>query len=139
MNKSILSARIGAIFYVLWGVFHLIAARSVYDLAETIEPGMTQGRIMQCAFYLLFFALFGIVVALTSVWRNSRQGYWMNGVLIAIADIPFILFVLIPGYMPWWPGLVGPLLWTLAFLFTSFARLKHTAADAAHAGFPPAR
>jgi hypothetical protein len=45
----------------------------------------------------------------------------MNGTLIAFADIPFVLFVLVPGLFPWWPGLVGPLLWLIAFLFTTVA------------------
>jgi hypothetical protein len=38
--------------------------------------------------------------------------------------IPFILFVLIPGLMPWWPGLAGPLLWLAAFIFTSVGRFS---------------
>jgi hypothetical protein len=127
MIGTTLTAKIGAAFYVLWGVFHLFAASAVYSLAQTNAPGMVQGRLLQDAFYLLFFACSGIAVALISNWRNGRQGYWMNGVLIAIADIPFILFVLIPGYLPWWPGLIGPILWALAFLCTSFARFRHTA------------
>jgi hypothetical protein len=43
----------------------------------------------------------------------------MNGTLIAFADIPFVLFVLVPGLISWWPGLAGPLLWLVAFVFTS--------------------
>ena len=50
-----------------------------------------------------------------SIW----QGCWMNGTLIAFADIPFVLFVLVPGLISWWPGLAGPLLWLVAFVFTS--------------------
>jgi hypothetical protein len=33
-------------------------------------------------------------------------------------------FVLAPGLNPWWPGLVGPLLWLIAFVFTSVARFS---------------
>jgi hypothetical protein len=47
-------------------------------------------------------------MAVTLNWRNDKQGYWMNGTLIAFADIPFVLFVLVPGLIPWWPGLAGP-------------------------------
>src|ERR1700726_1403481 len=115
------SARIGAAFYVLWGVFHLVAANAVYALAEQ-STGMVRGRLLQDAFYLLFFALAGILMAVILNWRNDKQGYWMNGTLIAFADIPFVLFVLVPGLIPWWPGLAGPLLWLMAFLLTSIAR-----------------
>jgi hypothetical protein len=101
----------------------VFAANAVYSLAEQ-QTGMVRGRLLQDAFYLLFFALAGIVIAITLNWRNDRQGYWMNGALIAVADIPFILFVLIPGLVPWWPGLAGPLLWSAAFLLTTAARFS---------------
>jgi hypothetical protein len=48
----------------------------------------------------------------------------MNGTLLAFADIPFILFVLVPGLIPWSPGLAGPLLWLAAFIFTSVGRFS---------------
>jgi hypothetical protein len=116
------TARLGAVFYVLWGVFHLVAASTVYALAEQ-STGMVRGRLLQDAFYLLFFALAGILMAVILNWRNDKQGYWMNGTLIAFADVPFVLFVLVPGLVPWWPGLAGPLLWLIAFLLTSIARV----------------
>ena len=34
---------------------------------------MVQGRLLQTAFYLLFFAVTGIVIALALNWRNDRQ------------------------------------------------------------------
>jgi hypothetical protein len=43
----------------------------------------------------------------------------MKRMLIAVADIPFVLFLLVPGRVPWWPTLAGPLLWLIAFLLTS--------------------
>jgi hypothetical protein len=121
MQFSNWAARLGAAFYVVWGLFHVLAANAVYSLAEQ-QTGMVRGRLLQDAFYLLFFALAGIVIAIALNWRNDRRGYWMNGVLIAFADIPFVLFVLIPGLMPWWPGLAGPILWLIAFLLTTVAR-----------------
>ena len=128
------TARIGALVYVLWGIFHLIAAHAVYGLAEQ-STGMVRGRLLQDAFYLLFFAIAGIVMAVVLNWRNDKHGYWMNGTLIAVADIPFVLFVLVPGLVPWWPGLAGPLLWLIAFFFTSIGRFsaKPTLVAGAHA------
>jgi hypothetical protein len=117
------AARIGALFYIFWGVFHLLAANAVYGLAEQ-STGMVRARLLQDAFYLLFFAVAGILMAVILNWRNDKQGYWMNGALIAFADIPFVLFVLVPGLIPWWPGLVGPLFWLIAFLFTTVAHFS---------------
>lgn len=53
---------------------------------------------------------------------NDKRGYWVNGTLLAFADIPFVLFVLVPGLIPWWPALAGPLLWLAAFTFSSVGR-----------------
>jgi hypothetical protein len=100
-----------------------MAAKSVYALAEQ-STGMVRGRLQQDAFYLLFFAIAGILIAVTLNWRNDKQGYWINGTLLAVADIPFILFVLVPGLIPWWPGLAGPLLWLAALIFTSVGRFS---------------
>jgi hypothetical protein len=63
----------------------------------------------------------GILMAMILNWRNDKQGYWMNGMLRAFADIPSVLFVFVPGLFPRWPGLVGPLLWLVAFIFTTVA------------------
>jgi len=123
MQTAKWATRIGAGFYVLWGIFHLVAANSVYVLAEQ-STGMVRGRLMQDASYLAFFAISGILIAVVLNWRNDKQGYWMNGSLLAVADIPFILFVLVPGLIPWWPGLTGPLLWLAALIFTSVGRFS---------------
>ena len=123
MQTAKWATRIGAVFYVLWGIFHLVAANAVYALAEQ-STGMVRARLLQDAFYLLFFAIAGILMAAILNWRNDKQGYWMNATLIAFADIPFVLFVLVPGLIPWWPGLAGPLLWLAAFVFTTVARFS---------------
>ena len=114
-----LYARLGAVAYVLWGLLHLQAARLVYMLGDSLEPGMVQGRIYQDAFNLLFFALFGIAVAVMLNWKNSRSGYWLNLIVISAADIGFIVYVLLPGYVPLVPGGLGPLLWILAVVFST--------------------
>jgi hypothetical protein len=118
-----MTARLGAILYVCWALLHFTAAYGVYKLAQNSPANMAQGRLMQTAFYLATFAVIAIVLALTLNWRNDRNGLWVNGVMVGIADIPFILFVLIPGYAPWWPGLLGPVLWIAAFLLTGLARM----------------
>lgn len=112
-------ARLGAVAYVLWGLLHIQAARMVYALGDSLEPGMIQGRIYQDAFNLLFFALFAIVVATWLNWKNDETGYWINLVVISAADIGFIYYVLMPGYVPMVPGGLGPLLWIIAVIFST--------------------
>ena len=114
-----LFAKLGAVTYVLWGLLHLQAARLVHMLGQTLEPGIVQGRIYQDAWNLMFFALFGITVAVFLNWKNSRLGYWLNLIVVSAADIGFIVAVLIPGYVPLVPGGLGPLLWILALVFST--------------------
>jgi hypothetical protein len=117
-------AKLGSITYVLLGLLHIEAARRVYMLGQSIDPGMIQGRIYQDAWCLLFFAIFGIVIAVYLNWRNSYLGYWLNLVVVSAADLGYIFFVLVPGYVPFVPGGIGPLLWVLAVIFSTVAIAK---------------
>jgi hypothetical protein len=121
MEKTI--AKLGAALYVCWGLLHFTAAYGVYRLAQNSPATMAQGRLMQTAFYLAVLAATAIVLALARNWRNDRLGFWVNGAMVFIADVPFVVFVLIPGYAPWWPGLLGPVLWLAAFSITGLARM----------------
>lgn len=114
-------ARSGAIVYVLWGLLHIKAAQLMYMLGQTQDAGALQGRIYQHAWNLLFFAIFAIVVAVTMNWNNSGLGYRLNLYVISAADIGFILFVLLPGYVPMMPGALGPILWIIALALTTIA------------------
>jgi hypothetical protein len=117
-------AKLGAVAYVCWGILHIEAARKVYMLGQTLEPGIVQGRIYQDAWNLLFFALFGIIVGAFLNWKNSRLGYWLNLAVVSAADIGFIVAVLIPGYISLVPGVLGPLFWILALIFSTVAVIR---------------
>lgn len=119
MNVKTYAHKIGAALYFIWGLLHLKAAYSVYQLGSSLEAGMVQGRIFQDAWNLLFFALVGITVAVVFNWKNSRLGYWINLITVSVTDIGFILFVLMPGYLPIFPGILGPVFWVLGVLFSS--------------------
>ncbi len=121
--------KIGAVMYFVWGLLHLKAAYSVYQLGTPLEAGMVQGRIFQDAWNLLFFALVGITVAVIFNWHNSRLGYWTNLITVSVTDIGFIAFVLVPGYLPVFPGILGPVFWVLGAVFSTiglFASAKNT-------------
>ena len=121
-------AKTGAVVYVLWGLLHIVAAWKVYMLGETLDSSMAQARVYQDAWNLLIFAFFGIVVAVTLNWKNSRYGYWLNFIVISAADIGFIVTVLMPGYLPLMPAGLGPLLWLIALVFSTLGivRKKNT-------------
>lgn len=125
MDRMVL-ARIGAVVYVLWGLLHYTAAYNVYQTGLGAPPGMVQGRLFQGAFYLFVFATTAIALAVKMNWHNSRPGFWLTGLIVGMADVPFILFVLVPGYAPVWPGVLGPALWVVAMIFTGLGQLRPT-------------
>src|ERR1700676_585482 len=128
-----IAAKLGAVLYVCWGLLHFTAANGAFKLAQN-SPAMAQARLMQTACYLAAFATAAIIFPITVNWPHDRLGFWVNAVMVGIADIPFILFVLVPGYVPWWPGLLGPLLWIAAFFCTALARMGATPPVAAGSG-----
>lgn len=123
---KIIFARIGTVLYVAWGLLHYMATYGVYQMGRGVPPGMVQGRLFQGAFYLFCFATTAIALAINLNWRKSRTGFWLNALIVGIADVPFILFVLIPGYRPLWPGVVGPALWVAAIIFTGLGQMRPT-------------
>jgi hypothetical protein len=114
-----LAAKLGAASYAVWALLHLQAAWAVYQLGLHGAPSMVQGRLFQDAWNLACFSAAAIGVALTLNWRNNRWGYWINLAVIGVADMGFIIFVLLPGYLPPWPGLLGPLVWLTGLALTT--------------------
>ncbi len=117
-------AKTAAGLYVVWGLLHIQAAYDAFLLGTSFNQGIIQGKIFQDAWNLLFFGLFSIVVASRFNWKNSRLGYWLNIVVVSVADIGFIIFVLIPGNMAFFPGILGPIFWVSAVIFSILAIKK---------------
>jgi hypothetical protein len=131
-----LAARIGAIFYVIWGIVHINAAYGLLKLGQSLSAGMVQARIYQDAWNILFGALAVIVIGVTMNWRNSRTGFWTNLTLVSLLDIAFILFVIVPGYAPLWPGLEGPIAWVIAASCTAVGLAARTTTTTSTPGHP---
>jgi hypothetical protein len=116
-----LFAKIAAGLYVIWGLLHVQAAYDAFLLGTSVDQGIVQGKIFQDAWNLLFFALFSIMVASRYNWKNSRLGYWLNLIVVSVADVGFIIFVLIPGNVAFFPGVLGPVFWVSAAISSSIA------------------
>jgi len=112
-------AKIGSVSYIIWGLLHIVAAIDEFSLGKTLDPGLVQGKINQGAWDLLFFALFGMVVAFKYNWKNDTLGYWLNLIVISAADIGFIIFALLPGHVDVFPGILGPVFWISGVVFST--------------------
>jgi hypothetical protein len=113
------SAKIGSGLYVVWGLLHIVAAVQEFMLGTTLEFGLVQGKINQGAWELLFIALAAIAIAVIYNWKNSHLGYWLNLLMVSIADIGFIIFVFLPGHVTFLTGILGPVFWISAAIFTT--------------------
>lgn len=122
-------ARLGAILYTAWGIFHVYVAWQIYTLGAT-EQGIAQGRLFQLAAYMLTISLFAIVVALTRNWRNDTLGYWLNLTVVSWADIIWVIVVVLPGYVPMARGLIPPAIWVAAAICSTIAQRVRVARPA---------
>ncbi|MGC1301998.1 MAG: hypothetical protein WA840_06460 [Caulobacteraceae bacterium] len=126
MNGSALArttARVGACFYVAWGIFHVKVARDIYLLGVT-QKGIAQGRTFQLAAYMLCIALTAVVVAVVGNAQNRRWAYWFNLGLMGWADGVWTLVVVFPGYVPLFRGLVPPAIFLAGAIITSLAYFR---------------
>jgi hypothetical protein len=119
-------ARIGAGCYVVWGLLHIDAAVQQFALATTLPPGLVHGKINQGAWDLLFFAAVAILVAILHNWHNSEIGYAMNLIVVSAADLGFVTFVLIPGDVAIFPGILGPVFWLAGLFLTTLGIRNRT-------------
>ncbi|MER7409456.1 hypothetical protein [Streptomyces cacaoi] len=116
-----ITAKLGAVFYVIWGLVRIKAAHGLLELGQSLDPGMVQARVYQDAWNILMSAIAVILIGILMNWRNSTTGYWINLVLVTVLDIAFVLFVIVPGYAPLWPGLEGPIAWVIAAVLSTLA------------------
>ncbi len=117
-------SQIGAVFYVLWGLLHLVASFQVFKLGSGVQGGMIQGRIYQHAWNLACIALIVPVIAIVYCWNNDPFGYWLNLAITSVTDIGFVLFVVTPRHLPLKLGIPGPSLWMLAVVSSTLGILS---------------
>lgn len=129
----------GSVSYVAWGVMHAMIgaqiliinlSKSTHDVvaslyqeglaATPLQLGSVVDAIVnQHAWNLLWFGLFAVVVGIKGNWHNDRASYWANLTVVSLADIGFIVAILLPGYISVAVGIWGPLLWLLALVFST--------------------
>jgi hypothetical protein len=124
MNMQ-LASRIGAMCYVVWGLFHCKVAYDIFSLG-THQTALAQGRLFQLAAYMLSIALFAVVVAARYNWRNDRQGYWLNLCVVGWADAIWVAVVVLPGYVDIFRGLIPPAIYMVGALLTTYAHRQRS-------------
>lgn len=137
--------KIGAVFYMLWGLLHIIGGVALLQTLSTegvkgalatlgsavltaelpvISGGVTGAVLAFFAFNWVWIGLLVLIVAVRLNWHNSNVGYWLNLAVAGAADLGLIVILLGPGYMAVSDGWVGPLLWLLAVIFSTTGLLN---------------
>lgn len=111
-----MTAKAGAVCYVLWGILHIFAAFLSFDLAGQQPFGAVQSKIYQNGWNLAYVSVFSIAVAILFNWRNSVIGYWLNLITISVVDIGFLVLIYAPGHST---DLLGPMLWLAGAVLTT--------------------
>ncbi|MEO1225689.1 MAG: hypothetical protein AAFX92_15840 [Pseudomonadota bacterium] len=124
-------ARIGAIFFGLWGLLHVVGAGAIlvalaadtvggfafYQNAEGPFPAVAGAVLGYNSFAILWTGLLVIVIALFLNWRNDRLGLQANIALAGLSDLGLVIFLLIPGFVSLEGAALGLVLFVLASLF----------------------
>jgi len=142
---KIQSDKVGAVFYLLWSVLHVLAGASLLQSALTDinghlreigtaaspqqVPTLAEGSVVSAilafhSFNMLWLGLLVGSIAVVLNWRGSRAGFWLNLALTGFLDLGLYLFLVRPGYMAWGDALIGPLLFILGAAFTAVARVR---------------
>ncbi|MGE0354429.1 MAG: hypothetical protein AB7I33_09540 [Gemmatimonadales bacterium] len=143
MRAHIRATRIGAVFYALWGIIHilggatqlftlrshgpgaltaLIATASPPDPTTVTVPPAAAAFMGMGAWNILWIGLLVTIVAVTLNWRNDRLGYWLNLGVVLATDLGLLAALLLPGHMAWSDGLIGIVLFLLAAGFSAAGR-----------------
>lgn len=132
------SHRIGAVFFVLWGILHIVGGAAMLQTLSTdgatgylallatalpaaalpsVPEGVATGVFAFHGYNLVWLGFVSLLIGVLLNWKNSVAGYWINLAVVSFADIGLIVFMILPGYMRPVDGAAGPVLWLLAGAF----------------------
>ncbi len=114
--------KIAAGLWVIWGLVHVLAGVIVLTsdasggfqaIADAVDPAALQGEyaaavggiLKQHGWNLGWFGIATIIGALF-IWRGNVTAIWVTGLIGGLADLGYLMFVDLPGYVNFFPGTV---------------------------------
>jgi hypothetical protein len=135
MTKTQTTAlKIAAVLWVIWGLVHMLAgvmtifqapSQGFAAIADAVDPALlvadyhaaVGGVLNQHGFNLLWIGLATIVGAVF-IWRRNMTAIWVTAMVGGLADVGYLLFVDLPGYVNFFPGTVMTLISASAILLS---------------------
>lgn len=92
---------------------------SVYTLGLR-QTGIVEGRLYQDATFILAFAFLAIATSYYNA-KNNKYALWVNTIGTTVSDLPFVIFLVLPGLVPPPTNFLGPVLWVSAISVSMLA------------------
>lgn len=119
-NSKATALKAAAALWVIWGLVHLFAgilvltadtASGFQAIADAVAPetlaqdypDAVGGILNQHAWNLAWFGLATIIGAVF-IWRRNLTAIWVTGMVGGLADLGYLFFVDLPGYVHVFPG-----------------------------------
>lgn len=128
-------ARIGAIFFLLWGVLHVIggvailaavgespaSGFAIYEESTAAYTELSGSILGYLAYSFVWIAVLVSYIALRLNWKNSQDGLALNTVLVGLTDIGLVVFLVLPGFVSWGEAAPGIVLFAGGAIFGGIA------------------
>ncbi|MCV6593358.1 MAG: hypothetical protein OIF48_10430 [Silicimonas sp.] len=141
--------RLAALLWVIWGLVHLLAgvivlssdATGGFQAIADAVPGAeleaayapaVGGILNQHGWNLGWFGVATLIGA-GFIWRGNLTAIWVTAMIGGLADLGYLIFVDLPGYVHFFPGTVMTLVSGSAILISLWAlwRLRRAGPGAA--------
>lgn len=133
--------KIAAVLWVIWGLVHTLAgvmtiiqptSQGLAAIADAIDPALlvadyhpaVGGVLNQHGFNLLWIGLATIIGAVF-IWRGTMTAIWVTAMVGGLADVGYLVFVDLPGYVNFFPGTVMTLISAAAILLSLWVWLPN--------------
>lgn len=140
-STQTIALKIAAILWVIWGLVHMLAgvmtivqppSQGFAAIADAVEPALLAadyhpavgGVLNQHGFNLLWIGLATIIGAVF-IWRGTMTAIWVTAMVGGLADVGYLLFVDLPGYVNVFPGTVMTLISASAIVLSGWVWLPN--------------
>lgn len=136
-------AKIGAIFFLLWGVLHIIGGAAIlaavgespasgfaiYEESTAAYTALSGSVLGYLAYSFVWIAVLVSYIAIRLNWKNSQDGLALNTVLVGLTDIGLVIFLVLPGFVSWGEAAPGLVLFAGGAIFGGIACQSAQAPD----------
>ncbi|MEM1284314.1 MAG: hypothetical protein AAGH43_02915 [Pseudomonadota bacterium] len=121
-NAHTIALRIATVLWVIWGTVHVLAGfivvtgdatAGVQAIADAVDPTTlvadyapaVGGILNQHGWNLAWFGIATIIGGIF-IWRGNMTAIWVTAMVGGLADLGYLIFVDLPGYVNFFPGTV---------------------------------